>query len=239
MFMGNAIYFKDKWMDPFEEMDFEGNFIEKDFQTDSGILRVPMVRQESEDFVYGEIKTRFGILQVVTIPYENKQFEMQIIIPEKNKDIKILEHMLKLEQTRDQFGGRSFNLFKQQKNVSENEYKEIHLTFPTFQVKSQFSAAEALKSLGASEVFTAGAELDKITAGGPVGVGNILHQAVVEVSKDGSEAAAATGIELSLFSSGFKKHIVVDRPFIFIIQDRLNNIPVIVGRIKNPTIRLP
>ena len=88
-------------------------------------------------------------------------------------------------------------------------------------------------------MFAARAELDKITAGGPVGVGNILHQAVVEVSKDGSEAAAATGIELSLFSSGFKKHIVVDRPFIFIIQDRINNIPVIVGRIKNPTNRLP
>jgi len=237
MFLANAVYFKDKWMIPFEEVDLNGKKLEKDFRTDSGLINVPMVWQDSEDFVYGEIETKAGLLQAVTIPYENQQFEMQIILPEKN--IKFLEHMLKSGKDRDAFDSTSFNLFTHPKNISENQYKEIHLKFPLFQVKSKVSAAEALKSLGATEVFSSGAELDKITAEGPVGVGNIIHEAVVEVSKDGSEAAAATGIELTLLSSGFKKHIVVDKPFIFIIHDRVNNIPIIVGRIKNPTIKLP
>ena len=96
-----------------------------------------------------------------------------------------------------------------------------------------------MKTLGATEMFTSGAELDKITAGGPIGVGNILHEAVVEVTKDGTEGSAATGVELTLFSAGFQKHIMVDRPFIFIIQDKVNNIPILVGRIKNPTIQNP
>ena len=52
--------------------------------------------------------------------------------------------------------------------------------------------------------------MDKITAGGPIAVGNILHEAVIEVTKDGTEGSAATGVELTLLSAGFQKHIMVD-----------------------------
>ena len=31
------------------------------------------------------------------------------------------------------------------------------------------------------------------------------------------------------------KKIVVDRPFIFVIQDRINKIPVLVGKVTDPT----
>ena len=37
-------------------------------------------------------------------------------------------------------------------------------------MKNKFDAAESLKGLGAEEVFAAGAELDKIADGGPLGV---------------------------------------------------------------------
>ena len=164
---------------------------------------------------------------------------MQIIIPEANKHLSIVEDMMASEIDRDKVDENSFNLFKKTKNESIFEYDDIHLMFPKFQVKSKFNAAEALKTLGAREVFTSGAELDKITAGGPVAVGNVLHEAVVEVTKNGTEGAAATGIELTLFSAGFMKTISVDRPFIFIVQDKVNNIPVLVGRIKKPTNKIP
>eukprot|EP00090_Calanus_glacialis_P037674 TRINITY_DN6512_c0_g1_i10.p1 TRINITY_DN6512_c0_g1~~TRINITY_DN6512_c0_g1_i10.p1 ORF type:complete len:170 (+),score=52.08 TRINITY_DN6512_c0_g1_i10:75-512(+) len=143
-----------------------------------------------------------------------------------------------LEKERDK-NGDSFNLFHVLKNESKYQYDEVQLVFPKFNVRSKFNAANALKTLGAKEVFTTGAEFDKITAGGPIGVGNILHEAVVEVTKDGTEGSAATGLELTLFSAGFQKQILVDRPFIFIIQDKVNNIPILVGRIKNPTIQNP
>eukprot|EP00092_Neocalanus_flemingeri_P048658 GFUD01055580.1.p1 GENE.GFUD01055580.1~~GFUD01055580.1.p1 ORF type:complete len:146 (+),score=44.72 GFUD01055580.1:67-504(+) len=145
--------------------------------------------------------------------------------------------MMKSETKKDKFDGGSFNLFTKPKNESEYKYKEIYLMFPTFQVKSKFNAVEAMKTLGVREVFTSGAELDKLAAG-PIAVENILHEAIVEVTKDGTVAAAATGIELTLLSSGFRKDILIDRPFIFIIQDTVNNIPVMVGRIKNPNHKL-
>eukprot|EP00090_Calanus_glacialis_P037677 TRINITY_DN6512_c0_g1_i2.p1 TRINITY_DN6512_c0_g1~~TRINITY_DN6512_c0_g1_i2.p1 ORF type:complete len:418 (+),score=114.87 TRINITY_DN6512_c0_g1_i2:30-1283(+) len=236
MFLANALYFKENWLIPFEDRDYDGNLIERVFQTDSGSQTVPMVWQESDKFGYGQIETGRGVLEVVTIPYMNENFEMQIIMAEGNKQFNILESMMEIDKERD---GGKFNLFSKPKNESEFQYDEVHIMFPKFLVKSKFNAAEALKTLGATEVFTSGAELDKITAGGPIAVGNILHEAVIEVTKDGTEGSAATGVELTLFSAGFQKHIMVDRPFIFIIQDKVNNIPILVGRIKNPTIQNP
>ena len=44
-------------------------------------------------------------------------------------------------------------------------------------------------------------------------------------------------MEVVLFAtaSGKQKDIVVDRPFIFVVQDRENKIPVLVGKITDPT----
>jgi len=234
MFIANALYFKEDWLAPFAEEDFKGNQLIKDFETMSGKVKVPMLWQESDKFVYGEIKTKNNKkLEVVTIPYKNSDFEMQIIVPDGISHFSILEDMMKQNEIRDlNTKASGFNLFKEFKNNSEYEYDDVSLIFPKFVVKSKFNAAE--KELGVREAFTTGAELDKLIDGGPITVGHILHEALVEVNKNGTEGSAATGIELTLFSAGFQKEILVDRPFIFIIQDISNNIPILVGRIKNP-----
>ena len=108
---------------------------------------------------------------------------------------------------------------------------------PRFTVRTKFQAKNLFEELGAREVFTGRAELDKITEDGPVGMGDITHESVVEVTKDGTEGAAATGaiqgkfdylikpsntsgIEIVFFSSSVEdtKKVVVDKPFIFIVQ---------------------
>ena len=198
-------------------------------------MKVPMIQQISSKIVYGDIETGNGLLEVVTIPYKNDNFEMQIIIPQKAKGFRILENEMKLKEAKDDKS--SFNLFKTLKNESFEYIEDVSLKMPKFKVKSKFDAADALQSLGAKDVFTSGAELDKIASGGPLRVGKVVHEAVVEVSKEGTEGAAATGVEIVLFSASFglQKNIVLDRPFIFIVQDRVNNIPVLVGRVKNPS----
>eukprot|EP00090_Calanus_glacialis_P012407 TRINITY_DN2095_c0_g1_i1.p1 TRINITY_DN2095_c0_g1~~TRINITY_DN2095_c0_g1_i1.p1 ORF type:complete len:431 (-),score=112.20 TRINITY_DN2095_c0_g1_i1:45-1337(-) len=235
MFLANALYFNEKWLEPFEETDYAGNIIEEYFNTNAGKVKVPMIQQTSSKMIYGEIQTENGILEVVTIPYKNNNFEMQIIIPKDKKGLNILEDQMKLKEAQDDKS--SFNLFKVLKNESFDYIKDVNLRMPKFKLKSKFDAAEALQRLGAKDIFTSGAELDKIIGGGPVGVGKVIHEAVVEVTKEGTEGAAATGVEIVLFSASFgeEKNIVLDRPFIFIVQDRLNNIPVLVGRVKNPS----
>merc|ERR1712013_304510 len=235
MFLANALYFNEKWLQPFEDKDYTGNPIKEFFYTNDGKIKVPMIQQISSKIVYGEIETQNDILQVVTIRYENKDFEMQIILPKGAKGLNILEDQMKLREEQDD--NSHFNLFKALKNVYSGYIDDIQLRMPKFKLKSKFNAADILKNLGARDVFTVEAELDKMVEGGPIGVGKVIHEAVVEVSKEGTKGAAATGVEIVLFSASFgeQKNIVLNRPFIFIVQDRVNNIPVLVGRVKSPS----
>ena len=106
-----------------------------------------------------------------------------------------------------------------------------------------------------NQVFNQNAELEGISST-PISVSRIKHTSMVEVClsssfaldscqphisqvrKEGREGAAATGEEIALFSAAFgeQKDIVVDRPFIFVVQDTKNKIPVLVGKITDPTV---
>merc|ERR1711936_1199920 len=235
LFLANALYFKENWLEPFEDTDGKGNIFEDLFDTGNGNkVKVPMLRQLSDKLIYGEIKTDDIYLEIVTIPYENEDFEMQIIVPKTTKEFHIMESLMQLKEEQDD--KKSFNLFKALKNETYDFIEDVDLKIPKFKVESKFDASEALKKLGAREVFTSGAELDNISTDGPLGVSKVVHKAVVEVTKEGTEGAAATGVELVFFSASFgvQKRIVLDRPFIFIVQDKKNNIPILVGRVKNP-----
>jgi peroxidase len=112
-------------------------------------------------------------------------------------------------------------------------------------------------------VFTDQADLGEIFEGQSVGVSSIKHKAVVEVSmifffvfhirlflgfsqllhllnllqvtKEGTEGAAVTGIQLVLLSAISGKDVELNRPFIFMVQDTQYKIPVLVGKVNNPT----
>jgi len=238
MFMANALYFGEKWLEPFEDA---GN---KNFsynvggnRTDIKTVSVPMIRRTSKEITYGKFynKNFKKGYDHITIPYHNPDFEMQLIIPEDMDGLIFLEKDLELTNVMDNdILGKNNNLFKLKKNESDEIISEVSIIMPKFKLRSKFNAADGLKAMGATDIFTEAAELDKIVDG-PIRVGKVQHEAVVEVTKEGTEGAAATGVEIVLFSADFDtKYVRVDRPFIFIIQDKVNNIPVLVGRVNNP-----
>ena len=91
--------------------------------------------------------------------------------------------------------------------------------------------------MGVNKAFGSGAELDKFVSDGPIALGKVISEAFVEVTKNGTEATAAIGVDSVLLSASpvTVKNIIINKPFIFIVQDTLNNIPLLAGRIKNPT----
>ena len=76
---------------------------------------------------------------------------------------------------------------------------------------------------------------------GKPSVSKFSHSALLEVSKEGTKGTEATGAEIVLLSSALNDRldIVVDRPFIFVVQDKKNKIPVLVGRVMDPTVKIP
>eukprot|EP00091_Calanus_sinicus_P006193 TRINITY_DN1679_c0_g1_i1.p1 TRINITY_DN1679_c0_g1~~TRINITY_DN1679_c0_g1_i1.p1 ORF type:complete len:237 (-),score=60.44 TRINITY_DN1679_c0_g1_i1:48-758(-) len=234
MFLANALYFKDKWLVPFQERNESGDPLDKELFYGKSELKVPMMLTSNVHIEVGSLNLGSHNATFVNIPYINDQFEMQIILPsrqqQKGKGLEILEDFISNNRKRDKHNVN--NVFLSPKPVFDN-VEDVRVMMPKFSVSTKFDASEHLKSLGIKRIFQ-DAELDKFGEGAPLAVSKILHKAVVNVDKDGTEGAAATGVELVLLSGSFGRNIDVnvDRPFIFIVQDKKNNIPILVGRIK-------
>ena len=108
---------------------------------------------------------------------------------------------------------------------------------PPFKIRSKVRGKTMFENMHVNDLFTSKAELDKITDDKPVGemlriknqnnalfagISDILHEAVIDVTKNGTEGAAATGVEIVFFSASLEatKDIIVNKPFIFIIEVR-------------------
>ena len=251
LFLANALYFKEEWLVPFDDTDYQGEPLLDEFITKDGKVTANFIQQYNNNATYGEIEIQGDhVVPVVTLPYKNDLFEMQIIAPKSIQDLKWLEEKMKLSNEQDLTDSSDsyFNLFSTPKDLEDLQYNEfndgedveIYLKMPTFQARSDVDVVEPLQKLGAKKVFGPGAELEEL-ASGPLSVSKIKHIALVDVTKEGTEGAAATGAEIVLLSASFRdrKDINVVSPFIFIVQDKQNNIPILVGKIMDPTIKIP
>ena len=85
LFLANALYFRGKWLYPFQETHLDGEPLNDTlFNLEDGNgtkISVPMMLSKSEDIGYGKI-SKFGVLaEVLHIPYISEQYRMKIIIP--------------------------------------------------------------------------------------------------------------------------------------------------------------
>jgi serpin B len=55
----------------------------------------------------------------------------------------------------------------------------------------------------------------------------------VEVNEEGTEAAAATSVGISLTS--MPPSVRVDRPFVFLIREKSSNAILFIGQLMNPS----
>jgi serpin B len=66
-------------------------------------------------------------------------------------------------------------------------------------------------------------------------IGGVYHKAFVAVDEKGTEAAAATAVVMQVESVSMPDlHLIVDRPFIFLIRDNTSGAILFLGRVVNP-----
>ena len=157
LFIANALYFKEKWEIPFEDKDpVTGNKLVGDFQTaQSGFVNTPFIEQKSSQIGYQRINNTKLDLEVITIPYKNPLFEMQIILPKDVRGMKHLEGAMQLSNTQDLNPSQTsfFNLFAEKNRVESVDFiEDVFLKMPTFKIKTDMDAAEPLQKLGVHRV---------------------------------------------------------------------------------------
>ena len=151
--------------------------------------------------------------QAVELPYRGDELSMVVIVP---RSLREFEARLTLEQLTAV--------------LDQLKHGGIHLSLPRWTFSFHTSLVKALRGLGLDSLFD-GADLSGITDGGGLSVEHVEHEVFVKVDEEGTEAAAATGAAIP---ASHGPSVSVNRPFLFVIRDRLTGAILFLGRVTNP-----
>merc|ERR1711884_16523 len=99
---------------------------------------------------------------------------------------------------------------------------KFDLSFPKFKLESKHDLVENLKKIGLDDMFVAGkADFSGMDGSRNLYASSVVQKAFIEVNEEGSEAAAATGMVMTMRSGIRARKFTCNRPFLFAIQDNL------------------
>jgi serpin B len=207
----NAIYFKGLWDIKFDPDDT----YETDFELTSGeTVKVDMMYNGDYNFNYTETDD----LQVLKLNYHGLNLSMIIVLPKEN-NISIAESAINAE-----------NLSQWRTDFSE---RDIPIYLPKFKFETKYPLNDLLIEMGITDAFSPGAAnfsgMDGTTN---LFISKALHQAYVEINEEGTEAAAATAIIMTL--TAMPDQFIADHPFVFLIQQEETGAILFMGRVMNP-----
>jgi len=138
------------------------------------------------------------------------------------------------------------NIIKKLTNTDFNEIYDtltvetVDLYLPRFTISFKSELVTALRRNGVRSMFSPDLADFSLISDEPLSVSNILHETKVEVNEEGSEAAGITGAILDLRTViKDTQEVRLNRPFIFVIHDRKNDIPLFIGKVVNPSSTKP
>jgi len=208
----NAIYFNAAWQYQFEERLTSDSLFHLLNGED---VSVPMMRQ-TESFGY----TGGENYQTVELKYDGGELSMIILLPDSGQ-YKSFEEQLTAEKT---------NAI-----IDRLQYTQVALTLPRFEFESEFKMKDTLSAMGMSVAFGSGADFSGMTGGKDLYIDEVIHKAFVSVDEAGTEAAAATAVDMKLTSMPAEPvKVTIDRPFIFLIRDIETGSILFIGRVLNP-----
>ncbi|MCP4403702.1 MAG: serpin family protein [bacterium] len=211
----NAIYFKGRW-----EIEFEKELTKEEafWLSPDKKIQVPLMQQQNI-FKYGETATA----QLLQLPYSGGELAMLIVLPQAQDGLAALETELTPE------GLESW--------LQELAMREVNVVLPRFTTNAYFDLSETLQALGMSKAFTEAADFSGIDGTQQLSISSVLHKAFVEVTEEGTEAAAATAAAIGVTSIQDPAPIPefrADHPFLYLIRDNGSGSILFLGRCMNP-----
>jgi serine protease inhibitor len=213
----DAVYFKGAWEHPFSVTQDTPTQFEREH---GGPCQVTMMKRslsapylETDDF------------QAVKLPYIGGGFEMLLVLPAKAAGLStVLQSLSKAswKQTIDKFSEASGTI-----------------SLPRFKANFRDSLVGPLTQLGIGAIFEPSKDFAPMFEDSrKFYVSNIIQQTYLRVDEKGSEAAAATEvqIEASAMRAPPEKpfNLVFDRPFLFAIVDDESGQLIFIGVLRDP-----
>jgi serpin B len=208
----NAIYFKADWAAQFEpSMTQDGAF----HLLGGDEITVPMMHKTTDlGYAAGD-----GY-QLVELPYKGDEVSMVVLLPDTGR----------FEEIEAQLDGPQMETW-----LAGVVSLEVKLTIPKFTMEQNVPLTDSLSAMGMSTPFSDAADFSGMTDQQPLRISSVLHKAFVVVNEEGTEAAAATAVIFGATSVPPPPPVVeIDRPFIFLIRDRVTGTVLFLGRVLNP-----
>jgi len=209
MFLINAIYFNGDWTIQF---DPEKTREEPFYLQDGSTVNVPLMRARDEFRTYRD--ERWTALDLW---YGEAGFSFTALLP--NGDGDLTERVADL--TAERFAAITDQLSEE----------TVDIYVPRFELEYEIEDFPGdLIDMGLTLPFGSGADFTGI-ADLALEISDVMHKAVIELDETGSEAAAATVIEIRETSAGGDQIGVVrlDRPFLFFIRENSSNTILFMG----------
>ena len=214
MFLINAIYFKGTWRTKFDP----AQTIDATFRGIGGDQPARLMHRE------GTMKyMQTAAFQAVDLPYGNNAYAMTVVLPNEGRSIESVASSLE---------GASWAQW-----MTQFREAEVDLHLPRLKLAWERGLIPDLQSLGMQAAFVpGGADFTRLSPAGKQLYINIVKQKTyVDVNEEGTEAAAVTNVGIALVSMPIRIPFRVDRPYIFVLRERLSGTILFMGKI----VRMP
>jgi serpin B len=219
----NAIYFKGHWAEAFPLVTTKpDNFT----IPGTPAFKVPMMNH-ALSAPYME-NTEFQLAQFM---YKDNDISMVVILPKKKDGLPEVEKKLSAKALSQALGLLRDSM--------------LRVTMPKFKITQQFSLGGELKQMGIHDAFLpgiadfSGMETKLRRKEDSLYVYEILHKAFVEVDEKGTEAAAATSVDVvrPIGADPDPAPVIrfhADHPFLFLLRHNATGSILFLGRMSDP-----
>lgn len=163
---------------------------------------------------------RFTGFQAIELPYTGDRLAMLILMPDEGEFSTVESWLDTLT-------------FKEIGQALTNQLLAVKM--PRFEFETNLDGLpEILQDMGMVSAFSTNADFFNISHEGQLAIDDVFHGAFIQVDENGTQAAAATSVEMREVVGTMYTYVIIDHPFIFIIHDRQTGTILFIGRVLDP-----
>jgi len=209
LIMVNAIWFYGEWLKTFDAKNTKPDI----FTSVQGEQKTPFLNQKAKTLYYND-----DLISAISLPYKGKKQSMIILLPNKDKSLSMLE--------------KNFDAYYLENILKDMTEVNTQLCIPKFNAEYTIDLKTTLQKMGLKDAFSNQADFSGMSIENELKIDKILHKARIEVSEEGTEAAAATAVIMVRKTAYIRQTIFkANHPFIYLIRDESTGTILFMGRL--------
>lgn len=211
MYLVNALAFEAEWTEAYRESQVRrGKFTREDG------VRQDIALMHSTEYAYLEDEKATGFLKY----YKGGGYAFAALLP--NEGVSVSEYIASLD-------GEALHAL-----LADPAQPAVNVAIPKFETDYHAEMSDILSEMGMPRAFDIDeAEFGGLGTfeGGNIWIGRVMHKTFLSVGEQGTRAGAATAVEVQAGGAepSEEKEVCLDRPFVYLLIDCKNSIPLFMG----------